>query len=110
MKPSALLIISLLSPLVTAAEKTLIVPSDSKAQYSVLEKDGVGDDRTIITKRTGSSGTSYSKRLYNCANSSVMYLGTGDSMAEMESSKPDPGMSPIVERSIAYYVGIEACR
>jgi hypothetical protein len=110
MKPSALLIISFLSPLVTAAEKTLIVPSDAKAQYSVLEKDGVGDERTIITKRTGSSGTSYSKRLYNCANSTAMYLGTGDSMAEMENSKPDPGMSPILERSIAYYVGIEACR
>lgn len=93
-----------------AMEQPLSIPSDSKAQYFVLEKNGDGVERTIVTKRIGSSGTSYSRRLYNCANNTVKYLGTGDSLEEMSTSKPDPNMTPIIDGSIAYYVGIEACK
>ncbi len=93
-----------------AAEKPLSVPSDSKAQFFVLEKGGKGAERTIVTKRVGPSGTSFSKRLYNCTGSTVKYLGTGDSLAEMASSRADPKMGPIVQGSIAYYVGVEACK
>lgn len=93
-----------------AAEKLLSVPSDPKAQFFVLEKGGSGAERTIVTKRVGPSGTSYSKRLYDCKNNTVKYLGSGDSLAEMASSEPDPKMGPIVEGSIAYYVGLEACK
>ena len=59
---------------VFAAEKPLIVPSDPKAQFFVLEKEGSGAERTIVTKRVGPSGTSYSKRRYNCKNSTVKYV------------------------------------
>ncbi|MDP1927083.1 MAG: hypothetical protein Q8K62_01090 [Thiobacillus sp.] len=93
-----------------AAEKPLHIPSDPKASYLVLEKGGSGSQRTIVTKRTGSSGTSYSKRLYDCSNGTVKYLGSSDSLDGMRRSKPDPRMGPIVEGSIAYYVGLEACR
>ncbi len=95
---------------VLAAEKPLHIPSDAKASYLVLEKGGSGSQRTIVTKRTGSSGTSYSKRLYDCSNGTVKYLGSSDSLDSMKRSKPDPKMGPIVEGSIAYYVGLEACR
>ena len=93
-----------------AAEKPIVVPSDPKAQFFVLEKGGSGPERTIVTKRVGSSGTSYSKRLYNCKNSTVKYLGTGDSLTEMASSRADQNMGSIVEGSIAYFVGVEACK
>ena len=93
-----------------AAEMPLSVPSDAKAQYFILEKGGSGSQRTIVTKRVGSSGTSYSKRLYNCADDTVKYLGTGDSLNAMSKSNPDPNMAPIVQGSIAYYVGLEACK
>lgn len=93
-----------------AAETPLSVPSDPKAQFFVLEKGGNGVERTIVTKRVGSSGTGYSKRLYNCTNSTVKYLGSGDSLAAMAASKADPNMGPIVNGSIAYYVGVEACK
>lgn len=93
-----------------AKEMPLSVPSDSKAKFFILEKSGKGAQRTIVTKRVGSSGASYSKRLYNCNNSTVKYLGTGDSLTEMAASKADPNMAPIVPGSIAYYVGIEACK
>jgi len=85
------------------------IPSDSKANFYVLEKGGQGNERTIVTKREGPSGVSYSKRLYNCAEHTVKYLGTGDSLAAMTASAADPAMAPIVEGSIAYYVGLQAC-
>lgn len=95
---------------ILAAEKPLSVPSDPKASYLVLEKGGSGSQRTIVTKRTGASGTSYSKRLYDCSNGTVKYLGSSDSLEGMKRSKPDPKIGPIVEGSITYYVGLEACR
>lgn len=38
-----------------------------------------------------------------------MYLGSGETLGEMRSSKPDDHLSPIVDGSIADYVGNEAC-
>ena len=94
----------------SAAEKPLVVPSDAKAKYTILETGGKWPNRTIVTKRVGSSGTSYSKRLYNCSNNTVKYLGSGDTLADMARSKPDPRMAPIVPQSIADYVGRQACK
>jgi hypothetical protein len=88
----------------------LSVPSDSKAEFFVLHKGGGGTQRTILTKRVGPSGVSYSERLFNCANNTGKYLGTGNSLTEMAASKADPNMGSIVNGSIAYYIGLEACK
>lgn len=94
-----------------ALEQSLEVPSDRKAQYTVLEKGGSGVERTIVTKRVGSTGTtSYSRRLYNCAEGTVKYLGTGETWEAMENSPAAPDMTPIVPGAIADYVGQEACK
>jgi len=92
------------------AETQLVVPSDSKAQYFVLEKGGKGAERTIVTKRVGPNETVFSRRRYNCKSATVKYLGTGYTLEAMGKSKPDPAIGPIVQGSIAYYVGQEACR
>jgi hypothetical protein len=86
------------------------VPSDAKASFDVLEKGALGEWRTIITKRTGPSGTTYSQRAYDCRANTVKYLGSGESLGAMKASKPDPNLAPIVPGSIAYFVGLEACR
>ena len=93
-----------------AAEIPLSIPSDANASFFVLEKNGKGPERTIVTKCVGSSGTSYSKRLYNCKDDTVKYLGTGDTIEAMNTSRPDLRMSSIVQGSIAYHVGIFACK
>ena len=85
------------------------IPSDSKATYEVLEKTGKGKKRIITTKRTGPSGTSYSKREYDCELAKVRYIGTGDTLQEMQSSKPDSKLTGIVDGSIASYIGGVAC-
>jgi hypothetical protein len=89
---------------------SLPVPSDPGAQYTVIYKDSVGNERTIITKRTSTVGTSYSKRLYNCSAGTAMYLGNGGTLAEMKASRADRQMTPVNQGSIAYYVGLEACK
>jgi len=102
-----MLAISLVS---LAAERELAIPTDAKAKYTILEISGKWPHRTIVTKRVGSSGTSYSERIYNCSNSTVKYLGSGDTPVEMRRSNPDPKMAPIVQQSIADYVGRQACK
>jgi hypothetical protein len=88
----------------------LSVPSDPHAQIYVLEKGEQGNERTIVTKRVGSSGTSFSKRLYNCKDNTVKYLGSGDSVEAMARSRADAAMGSVQEGSIAYYVGLQACQ
>ena len=102
-----MLVISLVS---FAAETDLAIPTDARAKYTILEIGGKWPDRTIVTKRVGSSGTSYSKRIYNCSNNTVKYLGSGDTLMEMGRSNPDPKMAPIVQESIADYIGRQACK
>ena len=93
-----------------AAERPLVIPSDAKAKYTILEVGGEWPNRTIVTRRVGSSGTTYSKRLYNCSNNTVKYLGTGDTLADMAKSNADPKMTPIISQSIADHVGRQACK
>ncbi|WP_040903933.1 hypothetical protein [Yokenella regensburgei] len=92
------------------AANVVSVPTDTKASYTILDKTRNGDIATITTKREGPSGVSYSKRQYDCNAWTVKYLGDGESIEQMNSSAPDPNMAPIVDRSIAYYIGQKACQ
>ncbi|WP_095922482.1 hypothetical protein [Rahnella victoriana] len=94
----------------SSAPHNLQIPSDPNATYTVIDTGKQGDLVTITTKREGKSGVSFSKRAYDCGLWQVMYLGTGESLEEMKSSKPDDHLSPIFEGSIADYVGAAACK
>ncbi len=98
----------------TPNEGTPIVINSDTAKYFVLEKNMKVKNnknlRSIVTKRVGSSGVSYSKRLYDCKNNTVKYLGSGDTIEQMNKSKEDVKMSPIVNGSIAYEVGLIICK
>lgn len=111
MKNTAFFLIGLMvviSGAARAKEAPLIVPTDS-GEYTILEREGPANARTIVTKRVGSSGTSFSKRVYDCGTSTWMYIGTGDTLEAMARSAPDKKMGPILDGSIASYVGRAAC-
>ncbi|HDU2486515.1 TPA: hypothetical protein RE208_002616 [Klebsiella pneumoniae] len=93
-----------------ASATTISIPTDSKAKYTIIDKSLNGSMATITTMREGPSGISYSQRLYDCTSWTVKYLGDGDTLEQMKGSKPDEGMSPIVDNSIAYYIGQKACK
>ena len=100
----------LVSNSAAAAETTLAVPSDSKAKYFVIERGGTADNPTLVTKRVGPSGTSYSKRQFDCRARTWKYLGDGETVDEMKRSKPDKNMAPLVSGSIADYLWRDACK
>lgn len=88
------------------------VPSDSSANYGIVVRDvGFGREALIvISKRDGSSGTSYSIREVNCNNQTFRYMGEGDTLEEAMDSLDDKSkMSPLVEGSISYYIVRAAC-
>lgn len=107
---TGLIVLALGSASVAAAEKPLAVPTDPRAKYTVVDiKMGADGNIEIVTHRIGPSGESYSKRLVNCRINKFKYLGDGDTIAEMNASKPSPNMSPLVEGSISDYVVKYAC-
>jgi hypothetical protein len=94
-----------------ASAEQVFVPTDPSAKYTVLDitrqPNGLVE---ITTQRDGKSGTSYSKRLVDCANATFKYLGDGDTVEAMRSSKPDPYMAELVAGSISAYVSEYACQ
>ncbi|WEW97700.1 hypothetical protein P3T65_26300 [Pseudomonas nitroreducens] len=89
----------------------LNVPSDPKGRYTVLAVDQVDYSHVQIeTLREGAGGRTYSRRLVDCGQAKIMYLGTGETLQEMLLERPDPGMAPIEDGSIAFYVAQRACR
>ena len=93
-----------------SADQPLIVPTDPKARYFILEKGGTQRRPTLVTKRIGPSGTSFSKKEFDCSTGTFRYLGDGDTLEEMRRSAPEPSMAPLVEGSISYYHWRHACR
>ncbi|EGH42682.1 MULTISPECIES: hypothetical protein [Pseudomonas syringae group] len=110
MKNRTLAILAVLAMPVLAAETPLSVPSDTKAQYFVLERDNKGNERKITTKRIGPSGTGYSQRLVDCSAGTFKYLGDGETLKEMKASKPAGKMAPLTQGSISFYVAEAACK
>lgn len=89
----------------------IAVPSDARASYWLMDtvvKDGA--NRIIVTRRSGSSGESWSRRVFNCSAYTVKYLGTGSTRAAMDSGKPDPNMANVLPGTIADDVGRVACQ
>lgn len=93
-----------------AEGRKISVPSDAGASYFVMDSPtSSGSNRTIVTRRAGTSGESWSKRIYDCANYTAKYLGTGATRAAMDASRPDPNMAIVLPGTIADYVGRVAC-
>ncbi len=86
-------------------------PGDPNATYSLLSvKPGKGGNIIAMTRRTGSSGVSYSNREIDCEAQLARYIGEGDSLDEAEKLSPNPGsMAPLVEGSSTHAAVQAAC-
>lgn len=90
-------------------DERIFVPTDSGAQYFLIERAGTQNRPILTTKRVGPSGTSYARREFDCNANTFRYLGDGDTLEEMKASRPDKTMSPLVRESISEYIGRLAC-
>lgn len=88
----------------------LPVPSDLKAKYYVIDRGTLDGMPTVTTKRIGPSGTSYSRRVFDCSNGTGKYIGHGDTLRQMQNSRQDPKMYEMVTGSISWYVYQYACQ
>lgn len=104
----AIIIAGLYSP--SDAKERIPVPSDLHAKYFLISREGTKDKPIITTMRVGTSGTSYSKRIFDCVRGTGKYLGDGDTIEQMNASKPQPYMYEMTAYSISYYVYKYACQ
>ena len=56
---------------------------DPGAQYAIIEISGAPETLSVITQRTGISGTSYSARQFNCITRTVRLMGSGTSLQDL---------------------------
>lgn len=86
-------------------------PADPNASYSLLSvKPGKGGNIIAMTRRTGSSGTSYSNREIDCGSQLARYIGEGDTREEAEKPAPNIGdMATLVEGSSTWAAVQAAC-
>lgn len=103
------LVLAALAQHVAAAEHQVFVPSDPRARHVVMESTGPIDQRVLVTRREGPSGTTYAVRLFNCSNGTWKYLGSGDSVDEAKAGVPDRLMADILPNSIPAALRSAAC-
>ncbi|PHR92940.1 MAG: hypothetical protein COA69_06365 [Robiginitomaculum sp.] len=86
------------------------VPSDSASYYLLSKTKMSSGNWNAVTKRNGSSGTSYSRREINCRAQTFRYLGDGDTIKEMNGYYNKGHMADLVTGSISYHVVQHVCR
>ena len=97
------------------SEVQIPVPSDSNATYTLIKLQRIKGNLLVVSKRVGTSGTSFSSREVDCSNSVFRYLGEGDTIREMEDNtlyrfKHNPNkMGLLITGSISAYISTFAC-
>ena len=87
------------------------VAADPGVQYVIFNVLRRPDGRIeVASRRKGSSGTSYAKRLVNCQDWTFMYLAEGDTIKALSIPRPDPEMAPLTPGSSSTVITYHACR
>ena len=81
------------------------------AKYQLLRwTEMPNGNREALTRRDGTSGTSYARREIDCASRRFRYLGEGDTRREAEADAPNLGeMAELVPGSISSEVADFVC-
>jgi hypothetical protein len=87
------------------------VDSDLRATYQLVHwSEMPNGHRETLTRRDGTSGTSYARREIDCVGKRFRYLGEGDTKQEAEADAPNPGkMADLVPGSISSEVSDFVC-
>ena len=88
------------------------VPGDpARAVYQLIEMSQMSNGNLeVLTRRDGSSGTSYARRETDCRNMTFRYVGEGDTRAQAEEDSPNRGsMGELVPGSISTEISEFAC-
>lgn len=106
-KRIAIWALMILSPWGLAAPIT--ASSDPDAVYSIVNINHAGIGLEVITQRVGISGTSFTKRQFDCANRQVLFMGSSTSIADFENIKPDKETTPLFKGSLSRAISDVVC-
>lgn len=92
-----------------AQQADFTVPSDPGGKFRQLHLEGPYNARTIITRRDGAAGVTYTTRIYNCNTRQYRSLGSASTIEKMRSYDGPSKWSDLVPNSIASVVRDRAC-
>jgi hypothetical protein len=88
----------------------IVVRSDPGVAYHLIRMTAdEGGLLTIVTRRDGPSGTSFSRRELDCIAAQFRYLGEGDLLEDAERDGPATKLAPLVDGSISDAIARHAC-
>lgn len=82
---------------------------DPGAQYAIVEVSGAPEKLSVITQRTGISGTSYAARQFDCVARTVRFMGSATSLQDLANARPDDEATPIFKGSLSRTISDVAC-
>ena len=105
----AFMVLLMLVSAASAAEKAIVVPNDKLAKYFVIETGGSAKERLIVVKRSSMSGIVYSKRIYNCEEDTVHFMGSGLTIEALNGDQIDWRVQPVENDTVASDIERIAC-
>jgi len=92
-----------------AAEEPVKLKLKASGEYFLMERAGTAQLPTMVVKRIGPSGTTYSRRAFDCAAKTAMLLGSGDSLETMAKDQPEASQTPLRKDSVTEQLWRIAC-
>ncbi|MEE1920629.1 hypothetical protein V0R59_01440 [Pseudomonas sp. 147P] len=96
-------------PCSIAAATPLQASFDPDAQYVIVKVSGNPGRLSVITQRTGLSGTSFSARQFDCISRTVRFMGSSTSLKGLADARPDDEPTPIFKGSLSRAISEAAC-
>jgi hypothetical protein len=93
----------------SAEEKVIVIPNDRLGQYVLIDKSGSAEERMIVVRRAGISGVVYSRRVYNCTEDTVHFLGSGLTMEALDRDQINWREQPVESGTVASDIERIAC-
>lgn len=92
-----------------AEERTISLPSDMHAKYLVVQKSGSTQQRLIVVRRTSMSGVVFSRRVYDCQEDKVHFLGSSLTLEGLDADQMQWRVQSVERGSVADDLERVAC-
>ena len=93
----------------SAEELMISIPNDLHARYVLIQKSGSLQERLIVVRRTSMSGIVYSRRVYDCAEDTVHFLGSGLTLKALDSDQIEWRVQSVATDTVASDIQRVAC-
>ncbi|SDQ69190.1 hypothetical protein SAMN05216487_3309 [Pseudomonas sp. UC 17F4] len=94
----------------SALAGSISAPADPDAKYSIISVQNAGLGIEVITKREGIIGASYTKRQFDCTNRKSLYMGSSNSLADLENIRADRDALPWAKGSLTRSISEVVCK